>query len=110
MKNPDAVTLIGITNHATGDFQQWIMDRKNRRAIPHRLEKCGYVQVRNDAAKDGLWVIKGSRQVVYAKSELSISDRFKAASDLAGKNKPIAEVGEVSENLFSPPGSPSQPQ
>jgi len=85
MKNPDAVTLIGITDRATGNFQQWITDRKNRRAIPHRLEKCGYVQVRNDAAKDGLWVIKGSRQVVYANSELSISDRFKAASNLAGQ-------------------------
>jgi len=83
MQNPDAVTLNSITNLATGDFFQWITDRKNRRAIPHRLEKCDYVPVRNDAAKDGLWVINGARQVVYAKSELSIANRVKAASDLA---------------------------
>ena len=76
------------TRRPAHDFREWIRDRKNRRAIPHRLEKCGYVQVRNDAAKDGLWVINGSRQVVYAKSELSISDRFKAASELARRKGP----------------------
>ena len=107
MKNPNAATLIGITNRATGAFQMWITDRKNRRAIPHRLEKCGYVPVRNEAAKDGLWVLDGSRQVIYAKSELSLPDRFKAASDLAQPTKAkqtkarkageVAEVAEVSE-------------
>ena len=71
MDNPDAVTINQIASHATGSFQEWINDRRNRRAIPHRLEKCGYVQVRNDNAKDGLWVIDGSRHVVYARSDLS---------------------------------------
>jgi hypothetical protein len=86
MKNPDAVTLANITSEAgrsSIEFWKWITDRKNRRAIPHRLEKCGYVQVRNDVAKDGLWVLNGSRQAVYAKSELSVSDQLKAANDLA---------------------------
>jgi hypothetical protein len=65
--------------------------RKNRRAIPHRLEKCGYVPVHNPTADDGLWKIKverlmssypkgtpkpspvvGKRQVVYAKKTLPI--------------------------------------
>jgi hypothetical protein len=58
------------------------MDRKNRRIIPHRLEKCGYVHVRNDGAKDGLWKINGARQVIYAKSTLSIRDRHTAADGL----------------------------
>ncbi len=120
MKNPNATTLISITNHATGAFQEWITDRKNRRAIPHRLEKCGYVPVRNDAAKDGLWVIDGSRQVIYAKSELSFPDRFKAASDLAqptkakqtkarkaGEVAEVSEVGEVSENPTSVLSTPT---
>jgi hypothetical protein len=83
MKRPDATTIIRITNESTGEFQEWMKDRRNRRAIPHRLEKCGYVPVRNDAAKDGLWVINGNRQVIYAKSELSSSERSKAASALA---------------------------
>jgi hypothetical protein len=81
--NPDATTLIRIQNESSGDFQTWIMDRKNRRVIPHRLEQCGYVPVRNDAAKsDGLWKINRARQVVYARAELSIRDRIKAARAL----------------------------
>jgi hypothetical protein len=86
IKNPDAITIAAITEQALGNFHEWITDRKNRRAIPHRLEKCGYVQVRNDDAKDGLWVIAGMRQVIYAKSELSILDRLQAARNLAGKS------------------------
>ena len=56
--NPDATTLdrVQIRRAATSK-PGWISDRKNRRAIPHRLEQCGYVPVRNDAAEDGLWKI-----------------------------------------------------
>jgi hypothetical protein len=82
MGNPDAVTLIQIANAATGDFEAWVRDRKNRRAIPHRLEKCDYVPVRNEARETGLWVVNGTRQVIYAKAALSIRDRLKAASKL----------------------------
>jgi Family of unknown function (DUF5906) len=83
LRNPDAVTLSRITTEAKGDFEIWIKDRKNRRVIPHRFEKCGYVPVRNDTAKDGLWKIYGSRQVVYVKSGLSVRDRLRAARELA---------------------------
>jgi hypothetical protein len=83
MGNPDATTLIRITNEAVGDFEQWVKDRKNRRAIPHRMERCGYVPVRNDNAKDGLWKINKTRQVVYAKSSMSARDRYRAARTLA---------------------------
>jgi hypothetical protein len=79
---PDAVTIPAITSAASaagGGFLTWIADRKNRRAIPHRMEQCGYVPVRNDAAKDGLWKINGARQVVYAKSDLPIRERLAAA-------------------------------
>ena len=79
--NPDVTTLERIRNRAAGDFAEWIMDRKNRRAIPHRLERCGYVPVRNDTADDGLWKINNKRQVVYARSALP--QRLKAARHLA---------------------------
>ena len=82
MGNPDATTLSRITAAATGDIMAWLNDRKNRRAIPHRLEKCGYVPVRNGDAKDGFWKIRGARQVVYGKSAISISDRSRAARKL----------------------------
>jgi hypothetical protein len=80
MGSPDATTLIRITASAMGELSSWLQDRKNRRTIPHRLEKCGYVPTRNDARKDGLWIINDTRQAIYAKDTLSIRDRFKAAS------------------------------
>jgi hypothetical protein len=83
--NPNAITIANITSQATGDFLTWIIDRKNRRTIPHRLEKCGYVPVRNEAAQDGHWKIGGKRQAVYARKILSIRERFAAASSLAGR-------------------------
>jgi hypothetical protein len=82
--NPYATTLLQVQRLAVGDFEIWIKDRKNRRQLPHRFEKCGYVPVRNDCAKDGLWVIKGVRQVVYAKSSMSLSERLAAAQRLVG--------------------------
>jgi Family of unknown function (DUF5906) len=83
MGNPDATTLNRILNEAAGsEIEAWLHDRKNRRAIPHRLEKCGYVPVRNDAAESGLWVINGARQVIYARSDLPIQARLRAAGVL----------------------------
>jgi hypothetical protein len=78
---PAVVTLPEIVRAADGGFLSWITDRKNRRAIPHRMEQCGYVPVRNDR-NEGRWIIKGTRQVVYARSDLSIGDRFLAAQRL----------------------------
>jgi len=43
MDNPDAVTLAQIKNAAGGGFLDWLQDHKNRRAIPHCMESCGYV-------------------------------------------------------------------
>ena len=56
--------------------QLWIKDPKNRRAIPHRLEECGYSPVRNPDAKDGLWKINGRRQAVYAQIHMTPRDQL----------------------------------
>ena len=80
--NPHAVTLAQIANEAAGEFSEWIGERKNRRVIPHRLEKCDYVPVRNEDAKDGLWKINGARQTIYVQSGLSPRERLKAAKAL----------------------------
>ena len=85
--NPDATTLIQIANVASGDFELWIRDRKNRRVIPHRLEACGYVPVRNEAATDGLWKVHGKRQAIYARATLTVRDRLLAASGLTGSSE-----------------------
>ena len=80
--DPDAVTLAMLLVKAKGDFDEWLRDRKNRRTIPHRLEQCGYVPVRNDAAGDGLFKIGGRRQAVYAADRLHIRDRLSAVAAL----------------------------
>ncbi len=93
---PDAVTISRIATVAGLEVGLWIRDRKNRRIIPHWLEKCGYVPVRNDYADDGLWKFNGKRQVVYAKSTLSIRDRFRAGQ---GACRSVREVKSV---IFHP--------
>jgi hypothetical protein len=80
--NPNAVTIARIANEATGGFVTWLLERKNRRLIPHRMEQCGYVPVRNETNKEGNWKVHGARQVIYAKNTLSIRDRFEAARNL----------------------------
>lgn len=79
---PDAVTLADIVivvASTQSDFVDYLKDRKNSRKIPHRFEACGYTPVRNSDADDGLWAIKGRRQVIYARSNLSFKDRHDAA-------------------------------
>lgn len=80
--NPEAVTLSDIAEVAGGAFAEWLKDRRNARQIPHRMEAVEYVAVRNDAATDGKWKIRGKRQVVYAKRSLSVRDRMDAAARL----------------------------
>ncbi|MFC1688267.1 primase-helicase family protein [Pseudomonadota bacterium] len=83
---PAAITLEDITGQAQNmsyfGFHDWLLERKNRRQIPHRLESAGYEPVRNGYAKDGLWKINGKRQVVYGKTALCLRDRLAAAEEL----------------------------
>jgi hypothetical protein len=81
-KNVDALSLSIINDYAIGQFFEWLQDRKNRRSMPRRFEKCGYTPVRNPDAEDGLWVIKRKRQVIYARSQLSAREQFTAAQTL----------------------------
>jgi hypothetical protein len=82
---PPAVTLDMVLQTAsmtTGDLHDWMKDRKNRRAIPHRFDSCDYVPVRNNSAGDGLWVIADKRQVVYGRKDDTPSERLAAAGAL----------------------------
>lgn len=81
--HPDAVTLDALLLKATGETEEWLRERKNRRIIPHRLEQCGYARVRNKAADDGLFKIGRRRQAVYANKSLPVSERIRAANQLA---------------------------
>jgi hypothetical protein len=91
MNKPEAVTVAQLIEKATGGITEWLLDRRNRRALPHRLERCGYVAVRNPDAKDGIWKIQGTRQRIYARTSLAPRERTAAATRLnleLGKAKP----------------------
>ena len=79
---PDAITVEQLILKASGAAAEWLLDRKNRRAIPHRLERCGYASVRNQNTSDGRWKVQGKNVVVYAKISLSLREQIKAASKL----------------------------
>lgn len=82
--DPDALTIVQLTEAPTPkSFADWLLDRKNSRQIPHRLEKCGYVAFRSPHAKDGLWVIEKRRCVVYVKASIPMTARYLAAQNLA---------------------------
>jgi hypothetical protein len=91
---PDALTLEQLRSAAQQSLQlsslaEWLADRKNRRTVPHRLESCGYVPVRNpDSPSDGQWKIGGKRQAVYATEALPLSAQIAAARQLASSPGP----------------------
>jgi len=85
LDNPNALTINQIAMAAPEPFREFLMDRKNNKRIPHRLERAGYVGVRNESDKDGLWRLRGKRQAIYAKRELTVHDRIAAAQALVEK-------------------------
>jgi hypothetical protein len=95
--NPPATTLAEIAAAASmTDLYHWINELKNRRVIPHRLEKCGYVRVGNSTTKDHLWVVDGKRQVIYVQADLPRADQIKAAEALVRRGpKPPPPIHNV---------------
>ena len=82
--HPTAVTLDEIANAAPLDspLRQDFADRKMRRQWPFRMERAGYVPVRNSNADDGLWKIGGKRVAVYGSEKASERERQQAANAL----------------------------
>jgi hypothetical protein len=82
---PAALTLAMLraetSSTPSNDLYAWLADRKNRRAIPHRLASCGYLPVAS-AAQDRLWIIQGKRQAVYGRRDLTPAQRVAAAAEL----------------------------
>jgi hypothetical protein len=70
-----------------------LKDRKYRRAIPHRLERAGYISVDSDT-QDGHWVIDDSRQRIYARKDLGPGDRKTAAEMLRNFGGSLAKLAE----------------
>ena len=85
LNNPVAFCLSHIVTKAEAmpkvALAEGLKDRKHRRAIPHRLERAGYITVDSDT-RDGHWVIDNSRQRIYALKDLGPGDRKTAAEML----------------------------
>lgn len=83
LQKPAAVTVGALISVAQTlrlfDLADDLKDRRTRRAMPHKLERIGYVPVRNPDAEDGLFKVSGKRQAVYANKKLPLSDQIKAA-------------------------------
>ncbi len=79
---PDAVILDEVINAAVGDIGFWLSERKNRRAIPHKFECCGYVPLRNSSQTDGRWKVGGKNNAIYVRTKLSGREQHEAASEL----------------------------
>lgn len=84
--NPDALTLQHIVDHADSlhmfAFADELKDRKSRRSLPHKFERAGYAPVRNPDSDDGLFRVRGRRQVVYARRALPLAEQVRAARKL----------------------------
>lgn len=85
--NPNAITLTDVVTAAMRlnkpALEAELTDRKNRRSIPHRMERAGYIHVRNGEATDGQFKIAGARANVYAKRALTERERLAAAKKRA---------------------------
>jgi Primase C terminal 2 (PriCT-2)/RepB DNA-primase from phage plasmid/Family of unknown function (DUF5906) len=105
LDRPAAITLAMIAAATPShSFAQWIDDRKNARAIPHRIEMCGYAAVRNKAGGHNRWrysTSKAGKQqqfevAIYARTDLDADAQIAAAKallqqlqrDLSEKQKP----------------------
>jgi hypothetical protein len=80
-RRPDICSLLSLAASPRAATLEWLLDRRHRRSIPHRMERCGYIACRNPDTDDGAWRINGRRQTLYAKVSLPPEQRLRAARD-----------------------------
>jgi hypothetical protein len=80
--NPAVTTKRHVVNEASLELGNWLQDRKNSKLMMHRFFQCGYEPLRNPHRADGLWIVSGTRQVVYGRKDLSLRERLIAANNL----------------------------
>ena len=112
---PDVLTLTDVTNRAGvlhPTFAEWLRDRKNRRAIPHRFEDCGYVAVSNPHDTEGRWKIDGTRHTGYAgrlRSRCATASMPPSSSRGLDNAHPIHFAGAYRQRRRQAPFRPSRP-
>jgi hypothetical protein len=81
---PETLLIVELVAVASSELAEALVNPKHRRAIPHRLERCGYIQAPNPGSKQGLWKINGKRQMVYVATHLSPDERALAVRRRVG--------------------------
>lgn len=92
---PAVLTLAMLraqTDIGANDLHSWLADRKNRRAVPHRLASCGYLLVPS-TSPDGFWIINAKRQMIYGRRDLTAAARARAAAALKKRLEQAAPAG-----------------
>jgi hypothetical protein len=90
--NPHVITVQQLREAAANRNMtavlEFLNDRRTSRAIPHRLDECGYDMVPNpDRPKDGLWPVGTRRTPIYGRRELVRRDQIEAARALSGGHR-----------------------
>jgi hypothetical protein len=84
--DPDALTIAQCIAEARKrnmvQFADYLDDRRNRKALPHRLKEAGYTVVSNPDEKGGRWSVGSKRVQVYARQEALERDRRAAVEAL----------------------------
>jgi hypothetical protein len=93
LEQPEICSLLAILTSPRGAALEWLLDRRHRRSIPHRMERCGYIALRNPQTEDGLWRIGGRRQTLYVKTNLTPKQQWQAARDYVLRMEKVAGSG-----------------
>lgn len=65
------------------DALEMLQDKRQAKALSHKLARSGYKPVLNDAdTTKGLWRVGGRRVVIYGRADLPMGDRLDAAGKL----------------------------
>jgi hypothetical protein len=97
---PAALTVEMITTSANdlglADLASEL-GRKGQRALPHKMERVGFVPVRNPDADDGLFKSNGRRRAVYADRMLSPADQIRAARRMVASPPGRSQLGQFGQ-------------
>ena len=70
---PDICSILTIAATKAGAAMEWLFEQKSRRAMSHRMVRCGYTPCRNPNSERGSWKIGGKLWTLYARDDLSRS-------------------------------------
>jgi hypothetical protein len=83
LDRPEISSMHALLATPRGAALEWMTSKP--RALPHRMERCGYVAVRNPDNEKGIWRINNQRQMLYGRTDLTPEKRLEAAKKFALK-------------------------